>query len=97
MDGDGARAQIRFEPSAGQDRLKTLGVSDWPIYASGVDDFEHRFTQDETCYVIEGEVTVTPRGGAPLVFRKGDLATFARGTVVRWDMRVPFRKHYRLG
>jgi len=97
MDGDSKRAPISLEPAAGRDRLEALGVHDWPIYASGVDDFEHRFAQDETCYVIEGEVTVTPRGGASFVFRKGDLATFARGTVVRWDMRVPFRKHYRLG
>lgn len=86
-----------MEPAAGRERLDALRVHDWPIYASGPDDFEHRFPHDETCYVVEGEVTVTPKGGQAFVFRKGDFATFPRGTVVRWDMRVRFRKHYRLG
>jgi uncharacterized cupin superfamily protein len=47
--------------------------------------------------LLEGDVTVTPDGGAPVRFGAGDLVTFAAGLSCSWDVHVAVRKHYRFG
>lgn len=55
------------------------------------------YDEREMCYLLEGEVIVTPEGGAPVRIGKGDLVTFPAGMSCTWDIRVAVRKHYRFG
>lgn len=87
--------EIEHDPSP--DRLRELGVEDWPIWGTGVSRFPWTYDEQETCYVLAGEVVVTPDGGEPVTVKAGDLATFPAGMSCTWDVRRPIRKHYRFG
>ena len=51
---------------------------------------------EETCYLLDGEVTVTTDDGSVVAFGEGDLVTFPKGLECVWDVRKSVRKHYRL-
>ncbi|MBT4819744.1 MAG: DUF861 domain-containing protein [Lentisphaerae bacterium] len=43
------------------------------------------------------DVVVTPDGGEPVEFGKGDLVTFPKGMSCTWMIRTDVKKHYRFG
>ena len=86
---------VVHNPSA--DQLQQLGVADWPIWSCGVSCFPWTYDEQETCLLLEGDVTVTPDGGEPVRFGAGDLVMFAAGMSCSWDVHAAVRKHYRFG
>ncbi len=77
-----------------EDKLKQLGVRTWPIWTKETSRFDWHYDQTETCFFLEGEVTVeTPQG--PVNIGKGDLVTFAKDLGCTWIVRKAVRKHYR--
>ncbi len=86
---------VVHNPSA--DQLRQLGVADWPIWSCGVSTFPLIYDEQETCLLLEGDVTVTPDGDEPVRFGAGDLVTFAAGLSCSWDVHAAVRKHYRFG
>lgn len=76
-------------------RLAELGVDTWPIWEKEASEFPWHYDARETCYLLEGEVTVTPEGGVPVRFGAGDLVVFPAGMSCRWSISQPVRKHYR--
>ena len=84
--------QVEHEPAA--DRLQELGVSGWPVWTKEVSEFPWQYDAQETCYLLEGEVIVTPEGGEPVEIKKGDLVIFPKGMKCRWNIRRDVRKHY---
>jgi len=89
--------KITVESPAPAERLESLGVSEWPVWAKEVSEFPWTYEEEETCYFLEGEVEVVPDGGEPVLIRAGDLATFPAGLSCTWKVHRPVRKHYRLG
>jgi uncharacterized cupin superfamily protein len=87
--------QIQRNPDARE--LESLGVASWPVWEKEQSEFPWRYDERETCYLLEGDVTVTPEGGAPVRFGKGDLVTFPAGMACRWKIHQAVRKHYRFG
>lgn len=85
---------ITVESDLTPEELKQCGVFDWPVWERGVSRFEWNYDEAESCYLLEGEVTVTPRGSTPVHLVAGDYVTFAAGLDCVWDIRVPVRKHY---
>ncbi len=53
-------SNIHIEHVPSQEKLKQLGLSDWPIWSCEVSSFPWAYEETETCYILEGEVTVTP-------------------------------------
>ena len=88
---------IIVKPNPNEAELRELGVSKWPIWTKEVSKFPWHYDEDETCYLLEGDVIVTPEGQAPVHFGKGDLVTLPSGMSCTWDIRKAVRKHYRLG
>lgn len=88
---------IRIEHDPSPDTLEQMGVPGWPIWTKETSTFPWTYDASETCFLLEGEVVVTPDGGDPVEVRKGDLVTFPAGMSCTWDVRVPVRKHYRFG
>ena len=88
---------IKVEHNPSDARLSQLGVSDWPIWEKEPSRFPWTYDDAETCYLLEGDVVVTPDGGAPVQFGKGDLVTFPAGLSCTWEVRGAVRKHYRFG
>jgi len=81
----------------GFDQLEQLGVQTWPIWSCGISRFPWTYDEQETCLLLEGDVTVTPDGGEPVRFGAGDLVVFEAGLSCTWDVHAPVRKHYRFG
>ncbi len=75
-------------------KLAKLGVSSWPIWTKEVSTFPWSYSSIEIAYILEGEVTVTPKNGAPVSFGKGDLVTFSTGLDCTWEVKKPLKKHY---
>ena len=90
-------SEIKVERDPADDRLDELGVRGWPIWTKEVSTFPWSYDASETCYLLEGDVVVTPEGGEPVRVGKGDLVTFPAGMSCTWDIRVPVKKHYTFG
>jgi hypothetical protein len=90
-------SKIIVEHNPDPARLSQLGVSNWSTWSKEVSIFPWNYTDQEVAYILEGEVIVTPKGGEPVSFGKGDLVTFPEGMSCTWDVRQPLRKHYRFG
>jgi uncharacterized protein len=86
---------VTHEPSP--ERLNDLGVGEWPIWEKEVSEFPWTYDERETCYILEGEVVVTPEGGEPVRIAEKDLVVFPAGMSCRWKVVRAIRKHYRFG
>lgn len=89
--------QIEVEHQPGHDRLQGLGVFQWLIWTKETSEFPWYYDEQETCYLLEGEVIVTPENGAPVHFGKGDLVKFPAGMACTWMVIKPVKKHYQFG
>jgi uncharacterized cupin superfamily protein len=89
--------KIEIERGASAENLKSQGVMSWPIWEKGASEFPWAYDDREMCYLLEGDVIVTPEGGEPVRFGKGDLVTFPAGMRCRWKILKGVRKHYRFG
>lgn len=87
--------KVEHKPDAG--RLADLGITSWPIWEKEESEFPWHYDEEETCYLLEGDVVVTPLGGKPVHFGKGDLVTFPSGMSCKWKVNKAVRKHYRFG
>ncbi len=74
--------------------LDARGVFDWSVWTCEPSEFPWTYDATETCYFLEGEVDVTPDGGAPVRLGAGDLVTFPAGMSCTWRVIQPVKKHY---
>ncbi len=88
---------ITVESKPSPAKLDVMGVEDWPVWEKEASVFPWTYAEAETCYILEGEAMVTPDGGTPVVLKRGDLVRFDEGLACTWDIRVPVKKHYKLG
>lgn len=79
------------------DEVQRMNIGSWPTWSQGISSFPWHYDAQETCYLIEGQVTVTPDGGEPVKIAAGDLVTFPAGMSCTWDIHDPIFKHYRFG
>ena len=77
--------------------LQDLAVYSWPIWTKEVSEFPWTYGEQETCYLLAGEVIVTPDGGEPVQFGKGDLVIFPAGMSCTWKILQDVKKHYQFG
>ena len=90
-------SEIKIEKNPEPGRLEQLGVKSWPIWTKEESEFPWSYSDSETCYLLEGEVEVTPVGGQPVKFGQGDLVTFPKGMSCTWKISRAVRKHYTFG
>lgn len=89
-------SNIVVEHNPDQARLDTLGVTNWPTWSKEISVFPWVFPEQEIAYILEGECLITPEGGQPVSFGKGDLVTFPAGMKASWEVKQPLHKHYKL-
>jgi uncharacterized protein len=80
-----------------EDKLKKLNVRSWPVWEKEISQFPWYYDERETCYILEGDVIVTPESGLPVSFGKGDLVIFDQGLKCKWEITKTVRKHYMFG
>ena len=73
--------------------INKLGIKNWPTWTCEESFFGWTYDDQETCLMLEGEVTVTSEGGEPVTFGAGDLVVFPAGMECRWDVQKAVRKH----
>lgn len=88
---------ILLERNPSPAKLDVIGVYDWPIWRKEVSEFPWTYGQQETCYILRGRFIVTPEGGEPQEFQRGDLITFPAGLNCTWKILEDVEKHYELG
>jgi len=86
--------QITVEHNPAPVKLEVLGVYDWPIWKKEESTFPWTYDTQETCYFLQGEVTVTPDGGEPVSLQKGDYVIFPAGLSCTWNIKQAVKKHY---
>lgn len=87
-----SKIEVIHHPNA--DQLASLGVTNWPVWAKEASRFPWQYDCEEVCYLLAGDVTVTPDGGEPVRFGKGDLVTFPAGMSCHWEIHQAVKKHY---
>ncbi len=89
-----SESQIHVEHKASPMKLEVMGVYDWPIWRKEASTFPWNYSQQETCYILRGKFIVTPEGGEPQTFGRGDLITFPAGMNCTWEILEDVEKHY---
>jgi len=64
-----------------------------PVWTCGVSEFEWYYDSEETCLIIEGEVTVK-YDEKSVSFAAGDYVVFPKGLSCVWQVKKPVKKHY---
>lgn len=88
--------QIIVENNPSPARLESLKVNQWPTWKKEVSTFPWTFLEQEIAYILEGECVITPAGGNPVRFGKGDLIIFPAGMTASWEVKQALHKHYKL-
>ncbi len=77
--------------------LAEKNVNSWSIWEKEISEFDWFYDEQEMCYILEGEVTVTPEGGDPVSIKKGDFVTFPKGMACYWNITKDIKKYYYFG
>ena len=75
---------------------ETTTCKTWPIWKCQPSTFDWEYTEKETCYIIEGKVTVSDKHGT-VSFGPGDLVIFPEGLSCSWQVKEAVVKHYNFG
>jgi len=68
----------------------------WPIWKCEPSTFDWAYTEKETCYLLEGKVTVSD-GKDSISFGTGDLVVFPEDLECTWNVQQAVTKHYNFG
>lgn len=69
----------------------------WETWNKGVSEFLWSYDDRETCYILEGEASVTDKEGNSIHFRAGDMVDFNKGLICTWKITKAIRKLYNFG
>ena len=86
--------KILLDRNPSKEKLATLNVFAWPIWEKEESKFPYCYETNETCYILEGHVVVTPEGGEGVDIHAGDLVVFPAGLTCHWKVLKKIRKHY---
>jgi len=86
--------RIHYERNPTPAKLDVQGVYEWPIWKKEASKFPWTYDRTEICYFLRGRVIVTPDGGEPQEFKRGDYVTFPAGMSCTWEILEDVEKHY---
>lgn len=87
--------QITVTPMTAE-QAKTLGVDDWARWECEPSEFDWYYSDRETAYVFEGDVTVRANGTDTRI-TAGNLVVFPKGMNCVWMVHRTIKKAYRFG
>jgi uncharacterized cupin superfamily protein len=64
-----------------------------PVWTCEVSEFDWYYDSEETCLLIEGEVTVR-YGSKSVSFAAGDYVVFPKGLSCVWQVKKAVKKYY---
>ncbi len=67
----------------------------WGEWSKEPSTFDWTYNGTETCYILEGSATVTPKeGGESVTFNAGDWVVFPDGLECTWEIHETVKKKY---
>ncbi len=78
-----------------EQEIKT--TENWSIWGKEPSKFPWYYDDKETCYILEGEATVTDNQGNKINFRQGDMVEFEQGLECTWEIKKTIKKKYKFG
>jgi uncharacterized cupin superfamily protein len=66
----------------------------WGTWNKEPSEFSWYYDQKETCYILEGNATVTANDGSTLTFEQGDYVEFEPGLRCTWKIDQAIRKKF---
>ena len=69
------------------------GITSWSIWTCEASEFDWEYGENESCYLLEGEVEVTTNWEI-VNFGKGDFVKFPKGLQCKWKVTKAVKKHY---
>ena len=72
---------------------REMGILTWPIWEKEISRFSWTYSENEQCYIIDGEFTIETDEGNFSV-SAGDFVIFEKGLSCVWDIRKPVKKYY---
>lgn len=85
--------QIKVEKPA-KEKLEMLRVNEWSLWECDPSTFDWEYSDDETCYILEGKVKVKTFT-EEIEINKGDLVLFPKGLRCTWNVIEKIRKVYK--
>ena len=85
-----------FIKQLSDDEIDNMGILNWPIWTCEVSEFPWKYDVEESCLILEGEVSVA--AGSDIVqIKAGEFVIFPKGLDCVWKVTKPIRKHYKFG
>ena len=88
-------SKIIVDHNPSKEKLELLGIMLCPTWSKEPSTFPWSYSDQETAYVVEGEVTVIEDGGESVDFGAGDLVIFPVGLKCTWHVKKALKKHYK--
>ena len=76
--------------------IDNMDILNWPIWTCEISEFPWQYDVEESCLILEGEVSVTA-GSDSVEIKSGDFVIFPKGLSCIWKVTKPIRKHYKFG
>ena len=89
-------AEFAAEITSWTDEEKTE-ASSWPTWSKETSEFPWHYDDQETCLILEGQVTITNEDGQVFDIQAGDWVVFPKGMSCTWKITRDVRKHYQFG
>lgn len=70
-----------------------LDFQTWAIWECDPSKFDWKYSQEEHCFIIEGNVEITTDGDT-VEIEKGDYVIFPKNLQCVWEISKAIRKHY---
>lgn len=72
-------------------------TSSWGTWSKEPSEFPWYYDDKETCFILEGDATVTDKNGNSISFSAGDWVEFEKGLECTWKIENTIRKRYKFG
>jgi len=72
-------------------------VRSWPTWSCEVSEFPWEYIEQESCYILEGQIDITTEDGEVVSIGPGDFVIFPRGLKCEWKVRQSVLKHFSFG
>ena len=75
------------------EQAEEKGITSWSIWTCEISEFDWEYSENESCYLLEGEVEVITNW-EKVNFEQGDFVKFPKGLKCRWRVTKSVKKHY---
>ncbi len=86
---------MMFKKNPTQEEINS--ASNWGTWEKEPSVFEWYYEEKETCYILDGEASVSDKKGNTISFKKGDWVEFNAGLSCTWTIKKTIRKNFQFG